>query len=393
MNVADRPYRLSFPVALALAWVGVAPWLLYGLGVTVAWPAIPHSIVMAQGFVGTAAAGFLLTMLPRRTASAPPSAGLAVACAVLPALTSFAALAGWPAASQLPWLAFLATLFRFSSRRLWTARAARRAPDAFIWIPLALLMALAGTVCFALYGALHLDFRWHRLAQLLSVQGLVFGLVIGVGSLALPLMTRGEGPPDAAQGRIGPRLAHVACAIALVASFVIEAFVLPRAGQGLRGALLLGVLLGTARIHRRPTRPGLVRRLMHVAGWLLPLGLLAAAIDPSRANVFSHATYLAGAGLLVLAVAANVALGHGPTPSRADAAPTAAWLLGALCLAAFVARALAFVDGTHLREWLAIAASLFLAATLAWLWLCASSLRGAAPRSSAQAAGPPGHSR
>ena len=64
-------------------------------------------------------------------------------------------------------------------------------------------------------------FALHDLGRLLLLQGMFVGLVVGVGGLVFPLITRGEGPSDgtATAADRWARAGHVAAALVLAASF------------------------------------------------------------------------------------------------------------------------------------------------------------------------------
>src|SRR5207249_2089651 len=68
-----EPFRLLFPLSVLLAWAAVLPWVLFGAGLTRAWLGAFHALTMTQGFLVAVAVGFLATMIPRRTGTAPPS--------------------------------------------------------------------------------------------------------------------------------------------------------------------------------------------------------------------------------------------------------------------------------------------------------------------------------
>jgi uncharacterized protein involved in response to NO len=62
-----EPFRLFFPLAVLIGWIGVGHWLLYALGVTSSFSGFMHGQLMMQAFMMAFALGFLLTAVPRRT--------------------------------------------------------------------------------------------------------------------------------------------------------------------------------------------------------------------------------------------------------------------------------------------------------------------------------------
>jgi len=295
-----EPYRVFFPLGALLAWAGVLHWLLHSVGLLPDYQPVFHSIVQIQGFMMCFAVGFLFTAIPRRTGTAPPAGwqiGLGLAA---PIGTTVAAWLQRFALSQFCWLVLVVVLITFAVGRLRSGRAARRPPDSFVWVPLALLMGCVGALLIGAYGLMGPDYFWlHDLGRLLLLQGMFLGLVLGVGGLVLPLLIRNEPPPDggATPRSRGARLAHLAAAILLVASFWIENSVSLRGGYALRAALILVVLLAVGRIWRWPTVPGWHRWLVWLTAWLIPAGYVLAALFPFEKKAGLHVVFIGGFAL------------------------------------------------------------------------------------------------
>lgn len=377
----NTPATVFFPAGVALAWAGLFHWIVHALG-RGGYHAVFHSIAQVQGFMTCFAAGFLFTAIPRRTGTAPPARWQLALGLLAPVATTVAAWYGQFAWSQLPWLALAATLIGFAVARFRAAGASRRPPSSFVWIPFALLLGIAGTIAFALYGALDLDARFHELGRVLVLQGVLLGLVLGVGGMVLPLLTRGDAPPDAPHGWSTRTLAHVAAALVLAATFWIEAQGDRRAGHALRAAVVLAVLVLEPRIHRMPSKPGSHRWLVWASAWAIPAGYAIAAAFPARAQVGLHVVFIAGFALMALAVGLHVTLAHGPRPERASLRPWQVAGIGVCTAVAVAARALAELDGVRRAAWLGVAAAAFLAGTLLWLGLVAPLWRLSRPESS-----------
>ncbi|MBS2025575.1 MAG: NnrS family protein, partial [Deltaproteobacteria bacterium] len=154
------PWKVFFPLGLVLAWVGVLPWLLFGLGLTETYLSIFHAMVQVQGFLFCFAMGFLFTFLPRRTGTAPPSAIELVLCLMSPVALAALALAERWALSQLFWFLPLGVLIRFALSRMLHSRKRGQFPPAFLWVGMGLLCGVAGGVLAGVGGALGDDFMW-----------------------------------------------------------------------------------------------------------------------------------------------------------------------------------------------------------------------------------------
>lgn len=386
--IRSEPYRLFFPLGIALAWAGVGHWLAYALGWFEDFRIIFHAMTQIEGFLTAFAVGFLFTMIPRRTETPPPATWQIVLAAIGPVGVVVSAwLAAW-AWSLLFWLLVSGVVLGFLVRRLSAKRAKRRPPNAFVWLPTAYVMGITGGILIAV-GAAKRDPLWwlHEVGRGIVLQGVFVALIIGVGALALPLMTRAEKPADATdetKDRL-ERMGHYVAALALFGSFFVEDIVSVRSGLIVRAAVVFVVLLTTAEIHRPPKRPGVNAKLMWLAMWMLPLGYLYGAIDHENYKVGLHIAFIGGFSLLVLAVSTHVALGHGGRMDRLTGRPPASFVLGLSLIAAMIPRALMVYDRPNFFVWLGVAAGLFLTGTVAWLFLVADALR---PPAASEPTGP-----
>ncbi len=378
-----EPYRLFFPLGAALGATGILDVLRQAISGAVGASGLAHSLALIQGFMTAFASGFLFTFIPRRTATRAPAAWQMALAAAAPALAVLLHLLGWRAAGHAAWLAGIAVLVGFAVPRLSTERAARRVPAVFVWVPAALLLGAGGALAAAIaprLGPSPGPQVW-ALGRGMLLQGLVTGLVLGVGGVLLPQLTRGEPTPEAFEPRTNRRAAavHALLALAFVASFPLEVFRSDREGYALRAAVTAAVLLGVARIQRAPTAPELHRALVWLASWLLLAGYLLAALLPKLRSAALHVTFVGGFALMTLAVSLHVAVTHGGRPDRLAGAPRPVRALGLLVLAAAAARFAAGADRGRTQLWLGLAAVLFLAALAAWAALVLPALFSAAP--------------
>lgn len=395
------PYRIFFPLGILLAWAGLLHWLLWSMGILGASHAVFHSIAQIQGFMMCFAIGFLYTAIPRRTRTAPPKAWQMWVGILAPIATTIFAWFHMFAESQMPWLVLFFTLLFFSLARFRDPKAGRRAPDSFIWVPMALLIGLGGTALMALYGILVARERGldplaqlstnyahlHELGKLLLLQGMFLGFIVGVGGMVLPLLTVGDSPPDSTRSSRWLRALHVLAALALVGTMFLEVWdfgdrphVLIATLQGrssaylLRGLLLLLLLLVTAKIWRCPRKAGGHRWLIWLSAWAIPIGyLLGAAFGPYY-QAGLHVVFIAGFALMVLSVGLHVSLAHGGRPDLVAARNWEVPVYGGLILLALVVRSLFHFEPRHPQLWIGLASALFLTATIVWAILWKKSL-------------------
>jgi uncharacterized protein involved in response to NO len=375
------PYRLFFPLGLALAWGGVLHWMLYALGVLESYRSVFHSIAQIQGFMTCFAVGFLLTFIPRRTGTSPASSGQVAAAALSPALATAAAWAGHWTLSQAFWLVGAAAVIFFAARRLSVPGVKQRLPPVFFWVPLALLAGAGGAVMVAIVaakGPQEAPEAW-ALGRALVLQGFVTGLVVGVGGTMLPTLTRGETPFAAAVSHGGrARVLNVAAAVLFFASFPLEAIGWPRLGYALRASMSWLALAIPARLWRPPSVPGLHRRLIWLSAWLVPAGYALVAAAPSLRAAALHVVFIGGFALMALSVSVHVALSHGGRPELLSQRPWQVGAMGVLLLSSVVFRLLAGLDALRLGPWLGMASAAFLAATICWAMLVLPALKSRA---------------
>ncbi len=363
-----EPYRLLFPLGAVLAVIAVLPFPLRGVGGGAL--GLFHSVAQILGFLTCFVLGFLFTFVPRRTHTAGPEGWeMAVAMGVPPAAVWFA----WANAgevSYLLWLGLIVVAIGFTVTRMRASAARDAVPAVLTWIPLSLA---AGAVGAALAAAGPLLTgggapRSWAIGRGLLVQGLVAGLVIGVGGILVPQITRGDASPapldpEARRRTLG---AHAAAAAAFFASFPLEVLVDVRAGIALRAAVCTLVLVVAARLHRPPTLAGFHRWLVWLGAWLVPLGFWIGALFPRHRGAALHVVFVGGFSQIALAVATHVALSHGGRPERLSRNPRALLAMAVLLAAAFVARIAAGIDLAHVAGWLSVAGVAFTGAVLAW---------------------------
>lgn len=364
------PYLLFFPLGILLSWAGVGHWLLLAVGLSSSFQPIFHAMVQVQGFLMAFAVGFLFTMIPRRTGSRPPAAWEVGLCAGALIVTTLAAWWHQWHLAQAAWLILAVVVVAFAVRRFAAATSRRRPPNGFVWIPLSILMGVVGSVLTGIGAARGGDWFWlHNVGQGMVLQGMFVGLVLGVGGLAFPLMTRGQAPADS-QGTSADRavvLLHVAAAAVLAATFFVEVTSSVRAAMALRALIVLGVLVAAVELWRPPDQPGSNRWLVWGAGWLLPTGYVLAALWPSYGRAALHVTFVGGFALLALAVGTQVTLGHSGHRDVMLGRPWQVWVIGVLMGTAILARGLMQVDPARYFLWMGLASGAFLAATVVWM--------------------------
>ncbi len=362
-----EPFRLFFPLAVLLGWVGVAPWLLYDLGVVATYSCLFHGLVQMQAFMMAFALGFLLTALPRRTRSAAPAAlemAIGVACLAIVAVA--AAAERW-AYAQLAYAVLFLLLLQFALRRFLGARAGRRPPAPFVLIPIGVAHGLGGAALIATSTLATAPTWTLALGRLCVEQGVFLCFAVGIGGLVLPLMA-GKPPPPDLDGSPRERLraaVYATAGVMIFLSLLLEQVGATRAGPLVRAAVVaLG--LGLAGAGRRPRKPGLHRRLVWLAAWLMPLGLAASGVLPDYRVPALHVLFIGGFSLMAFGVATHVVFGHLDLEDFAAGRPAAIVVLAVTFVLAMLARVAADWSHTYFDH-LAWAAAVWLAGSAVWL--------------------------
>lgn len=364
-----EPFRIFFPLAVVLGWIGVGHWLLYVLGVTSSFSGFFHGQVMMQAFMMAFALGFLLTAVPRRTQSAPPTAlEIAIGAGAL-VVVVIAALAEQWALAQLAYAAIFVLMLQFALRRFLTRTAGRRPPASFVLVPIAVAHGLAGALLIARASAAVTPSAWQlTLGRLLVEQGVFLCLAVGIGALVLPLMAGAPPPADVARSRDAAwRIAgYGGIGAAIFASLAAEAAGWLHAGPLVRGVVVAAGLAIGGGAWRPPALPGLHRRLVWASVWLMPLGLVGAGLFPDLRIAALHVLFIGGFSLMGFGVATHVSLSHLDLTSLALGTPRAVAVLGGTVLLATLARVAADVSQTYFAH-LGWAAALWLVGSGAWL--------------------------
>lgn len=365
---ALEPYLLLFPIGAVYALLGASVWPLT-LWAGLPYPGPLHSILMIEGFELGFVSGFLLTVMPRLMRT--DVTDLRELPWVIAAIAGFgtAAVAGWTTVAHTCAVAVLLLLATAVVRRFSTRR--NDPPEEVLFVPVGVALGLAGAVIQLAASAGWLEEPSYRLGLRLMSLGMVLSLVLGFGALLVPVFLEIKDPlliPRVAKPHERPvrRLLYGSLAAALVLSFVAEAFGAQRPAlfaRALVGSIMLGWVWKIWRLPGRRTVPAFV---MWTSGWMIGLGLWAAALIPTHPIAAFHVTLLGGFGVLTMAIASRVLVTHGSYGPAEESRVLTPWVAAALGTA-LIARLVAELDASRGPWWLALSASAWMASWLAWL--------------------------
>lgn len=376
-RIRSEPFRLFFPVGVLLGWIGVGHWLLYGLGLAETYSCFRHGLLQTQAFLMAFALGFLWTALPRRTAApvaSPREIALALAALLL---TGGALLSDAFVTAELGYLALFAMLLAFAARRFLSGAARRRPPAAFVLLPLAAVLGVSGALLILARLVLEEPPWTIALGALFIEQGVFLCLVMGIGALVMPLMGGTPPPPDLGSSPRETRVAlgFLVLGLTVAASLVAETAGFVRSAPIVRGAAVAIALGWGGGAFRLPGKPGFHRKLVWVAAWLAPAGLVACGLLPDYRVPALHVLFIGGFSLMAFGVATHVSLSHLDLNEAALGRPRPVVVLAVAIALALLARLAADSSQTYF-EHLASAALCWMVGSAVWLaWLAPRLLR------------------
>lgn len=320
-RLAAEPFRLFFPLGVMASIIGVLLWPAIFRGWIDYYPLEAHARWMVLGFGGCFIMGFIGTAAPRLL-GAKPWGGKELVLHVVMALAMMTCLAfnQISAADLLAGLWLLGLLVSLLMRAI-IDRKDIPPPG----LPLVILgIGCAGVSGIALSFASTLDysFETYTFLRLLYFQGLLWLPILGVAPYLLPRFFGKKSPhafPDSTtipEGWLRPFFESLLAGLLLITSFAMEAWRPGPAGMILRAAVVT--------IHFTRSVPGLVawgkvNGLGLALRWILPCAvggwLLAVCFPALRVGVL-HLMFIGGTGLLMLAVATRVILGHNERHDR-----------------------------------------------------------------------------
>jgi hypothetical protein len=369
-SLCRHPYRVLFPLGWFLAWWAAAPWVLFGLEVSIAYPYQTHSLIFIQGVLTTFAAGFLFTMLPRRLGAPAPRIWQMLVVIIIPLWHAYFVWQQNIGLGHLVWVIEGLVLLEFSASRILGKKGTRSGPAAFVWVPIGFLCGCLGSASEAIreLWTAEYSWEWYRFSRVLLTQGMFLCLAMGIGAMFFPLTARKEASVDATmtENPRQRRLGHLLGAAGMLTGFWLDATALRPMGGYLAAFSVAAVLLLSGRIYRLPTVGGTQRRLIWISAWCLPLGLLLASRMPERPQIGFHVLFLGGLLLLTLSVALHVGLAHTQGQELVHRPLPSVRIFGGLLLLALCGRIFAEYAGGDRFDYLAVAAGCVLAALVAW---------------------------
>lgn len=317
VRTAPDPYRLFFPLGLALGFAGLLVWPLYYLGIIQGYWGLTHAFLQSDGFLFCFVAGFLLTALPRFTGTQNPAFGWQIVIAVSITLGAIGLEAQNYAIAHTSFFVAYAIFLWLAASRFF--RRDRKPPETFSLIGFGVLTGFVGAALNALAAYGIVGDGWVMTGKRSLTEGMTLLLVLGVGGFLgpgllgfnkLPLIQIG-GVADAPKRKITNRVLYVAAGALVLVSILIEYVADVPWMAFFRTMIATAVITTTLKPWKFPITRSTLSWCVWYAVWLTLAGLWLATLWPLYRVDMLHVMFIGGFTLLILAVGMRVTLSHG----------------------------------------------------------------------------------
>jgi len=376
-QMKQEPYRLFFPLGILIGIVGVGHWPLYTFGASGSYSQFFHSSLQSQIYLLCFVVGFLLTAMPKFAAAQHASSGEVLSFLILILANTAALSFGYWVAAQGCFIGALLALLLFAKKRLLSKAAKFTPPLEFVWVPIAILHGLVGSILMILVEANQIPSRWLQPAKLMSEQGFILCIVIGVGGFLAPrlmgtfrvLTKPGQLPdhPDLVKLRRRMMAGHLLAGAAFFLSFLFGVEHL-QLSYGLRAVIITAEFLWTCSCLRPPRSPDFYAKLVWLSLWMVVIGSWAAVLWPVYRSAMLHIVFIGGFSLMIFAVAAMVVLSHGGEPEKLRRPLAVLWIAGIGVVGSLFFRIAAVFFAEYYFVFLGISGTLWIVAGTSWFF-------------------------
>jgi uncharacterized protein involved in response to NO len=356
-----EPYRLLFPLGLVFGILGASVWIAFALIPQMTYPMRLHSQLMMGTFLFAFVSGFLMTAIPKMTASFPAQPFELVVAFFLVLCNAMGAYSGIAELFYLISAISILSLIVFFIRRF-LART-KSIPPFFPFVLVGLTSGMCGAVILALPALLEVANGFLLFGKRLYFDGMILFLILGIGSRLIPLISGRKVQEDLSVRVIARNL--------LLCTLLILGFALESAGSVWIGGILKVTVVGWVAFRgwgilaKAQTKSRLALGL-RLSGLMVLGGLVMAVLQPGYAVHWMHLTYIAGFGLMTLTVATRVTLAHGSYDLSFEAKSKSLLVCGALILIATATRVSAPFLGTLYTKHLMYAGIVWILAMAIW---------------------------
>ncbi|MBL7554621.1 MAG: NnrS family protein [Bdellovibrionaceae bacterium] len=357
-----EPYRVLFPIGLVFGCLGVYVWVAYALFEGSSYPVQLHSHLMMGSFLFSFVAGFLMTAVPKMTASFPAKPYEIFLAFMLILGISF--FAQWGRSEYFYFMSgfSIGCLVLFFIRRFLSRT--KNPPAFFPFVVLGLLCGLTGCILLAVNCSSDFTSPIVLFGKKIYFEGMILLLVLGVGSRLIPVISGRAVIPETSEVQVA--LKNFALGSILISAYALESNQHNLLGGILKSIVATWVAVFNWGIFESAQSKSRLALGMRVSGLMVLLGIYMSVLQPAFAIHWMHLTFIAGFGLMTLTVASRVTLAHGSYDLSFEARSKSLWISGALILTAAATRVAApYISSGYVRH-LAYAGVVWILALAVW---------------------------
>jgi len=311
---ATDPYRIFFPLGLALGLAGVSVWPFYYFGVTEGYSGRTHAFVQICGFLYSFAVGFLLTAIPRFTGTKAPHRRIQYLLAAVIVIAVVGFETGVFTLGHASFLVAHLILITLVVRRF--LRRKENPPATFPLVGAGLMTGgIAAVLNTAIaFGAIAPS--WDPLAKRLLTEGMFLMLVLGIGGFLGPRLMGFTSFPQTGMANPKPgrmTVAYAAAGIVLLLSLIAEYGLEINPASFLTAALATTIMCVTVKPWLFPAVRTTLAWCVWISNLLTVIGVWIAAFAPAYRADFLHILFISFT-LMTVAVGTRVVLSHGGYP-------------------------------------------------------------------------------
>ncbi|HET6513188.1 MAG TPA: NnrS family protein, partial [Candidatus Kapabacteria bacterium] len=297
-NTAPDPYRLFFPLGLALGFAGLIIWPLAHFGIITGYWGISHAFLQSNGFLFCFISGFLLTALPRFTGTENPtwpSQILLALCITAGSVTI--ELQSYKLAQTLYFAAYVIFVVLIAKRFL---KRDRQPPDTFALIGYGVLAGAIGAFFNMLTAFEFAPYGLPTAGKRLLTEGMTLLLVLGVGGFLGPRLLGFDkmnviqiaGLPQPANQLIPHRTLYAVSGLIIFISIIMEHMAQLEWMNPLRALVATVVIAITLEPWRLPLAKTTLARSVWLANIMTIVGLWLAALVPAYRVDMLHVLFI-----------------------------------------------------------------------------------------------------
>lgn len=352
------PYKLFFPLGVFCAVLGVGLWILFQVRAISFFPRMAHGQLMFFGFLWSFIAGFLMTAVPKMTATAHASYAEMFAPFAMVVLQIVFNIRNETNLTYVCLLVQNLALLFFLIRRL---KSVQKIPFwGFIFIPTAFVILMIGLV-------MSFFFKDQTFMFILSGEAFVLNLILGLGSRLIPVISRLPNSlmPNQISEKKSVGIEHIGFLIFLNASYFIQLFLDYRIGVTIRLILLGYAMIKYFRIFDKPMQKTVVGFGLKMSLALFFISHIFLLLSPVYSLAAAHVLYIGGFSLLTLLIATRVILAHGGQTLEYEVSSKRTVFI--LVLLAFSSLGRYLIGANITSAWLLAVVALFIVAILIWI--------------------------